>query len=91
MNAPALRDRSWVHQVNKYVARAPKSFWFFQAQFDLGLGSIFGDNNSVTDMWNPFLHYKNTEQELTIGYGGLTEGAVKFSTREEREKWTTWM
>ena len=47
--------------VDSFIKRAPNSLWFLQAQFDFGLGSILGDNDKVTDVWNPFLHFQNAE------------------------------
>ena len=68
VNSPVIRDRDWLRAVNKYTAQAPKSFWNIQAQFDFGLGSVFGENNMVTDVWNPYLHFLNNEQTFTVAY-----------------------
>ena len=46
----------------------------------MGLGSILGDDDEVTDVWNPFLHFRNAEQELTIA--GVTRTQAQRSTRE---------
>ena len=68
VNSPIIRDRAWLARVEKYTAVAPKSFWNIQAQFDFGLGSVFGENNMVTDVWNPYLHFLNNEQTFTVAY-----------------------
>ena len=89
MNSPVIRDRAWLAKVNKYTAQASKRFWNIQAQWDFGLGSVFGENNMVTDVWNPFLHYFNNEQTFTIGYDPpIEEANVVHSSRAERLKWS---
>ena len=93
VNSPAIRDPLWVREVNTWVRdRAPESFWNIQAQWDFGLGSVFGDNNMVADFWNPFLHFADADQGLTIAYDPpQSKTKVMHSHVGQRTLWGTEM
>jgi hypothetical protein len=92
VNSPIVRDRDWVRAVNKYTSTAPKSFWNIMAQFDFGLGSIFGENLSVTDVWNPYLHFLNNEQTITLAYDtSRPDTDYTHSTMLSRALWSAEM
>ena len=46
-----------------------RNVWNIQAEFDFGLGSVFGEHPwMVSATWNKFLHFADADRSPTVRY-----------------------